>query len=100
MRAECVWFSPTLGYGFLRQEGVTKETFVHQSDISMVGFRKLSPGQTVSYTLGSHHGQVCAVDVEPMARAKHTKSVSAVEQATTPAVGKSCSVGNQKGATS
>lgn len=42
------WFDAVKGYGFLvGDEG--EETFVHQSNILMKGFRHLEPGQKVSY---------------------------------------------------
>lgn len=44
------WFSVRRGYGFIEKEDGT-EAFVHYSDISMPGFKVLSPGDKVSFDI-------------------------------------------------
>ena len=44
------WFSVRRGYGFIEKEdGV--EVFVHYSEISMTGFKVLSPGDQVRFDI-------------------------------------------------
>ncbi len=42
------WFSARRGYGFISDEA-GKDYFVHFSEIQMEGFRKLKPGQQVTF---------------------------------------------------
>ena len=44
------WFNTTKGYGFILTED-GKEVFVHYTDILSEGFRNLSEGDRVSFTL-------------------------------------------------
>jgi len=60
----CKWFSATKGYGFITSDDGT-DVFVHQSDITMYGFRKLLPGQRVTYTTTKENGRVKAAGVVP-----------------------------------
>jgi len=43
------WFNDAKGYGFIEQEGVTDDVFVHYNSIEGEGFRSLDPGQTVQF---------------------------------------------------
>jgi len=44
------WFSVRRGYGFIEKEDGA-EVFVHYSDISMPGFKVLSPSDKVSFEI-------------------------------------------------
>jgi CspA family cold shock protein len=44
------WFSVRRGYGFIEKEDGT-EVFVHYSDISMPGFKVLSPSDKVRFDI-------------------------------------------------
>lgn len=44
------WFNDTKGYGFLAVEG-GKDVFVHQSAIDAQGFRSLSEGDKVEFSI-------------------------------------------------
>ena len=44
------WFSVRRGYGFI-EKGDGAEVFVHYSDISMPGFKVLSPSDKVSFEI-------------------------------------------------
>ena len=46
-----MWFSVRRGYGFIEREDGTEEVFVHYSEISMPGFKVLSPGDKVSFDI-------------------------------------------------
>jgi CspA family cold shock protein len=46
------WFSDEKGYGFIRPEAGGRDLFVHYSEISGDGFRRLREGDRVEYTLG------------------------------------------------
>lgn len=52
-KAECVWFSPKRGYGFVKvdKDGEESHLFVHQTAIQTGGFRKLIKGKT--YEVGN-----------------------------------------------
>lgn len=47
------WFNDAKGYGFIRPDDGGKDVFVHHSSITMKGFRTLSEGDKVSYTVGT-----------------------------------------------
>ncbi len=47
------WFNDAKGYGFIRPDDGGKDIFVHHSAITMEGFRTLSEGDRVSYSLGN-----------------------------------------------
>ena len=57
------WFEVRKGFGFITdEEGV--DWNVHFSSINMDGFKKLRPGQTVSFTTeDDDHGRSAAKDV-------------------------------------
>jgi len=44
------WFNSTKGYGFIAREG-GEDVFVHHSAIQMEGYRTLTEGQRVEFTL-------------------------------------------------
>ncbi|NTU75108.1 MAG: cold-shock protein [Anaerolineaceae bacterium] len=44
------WFNPTKGYGFLAREG-GEDVFVHFSAIQSDGYRTLTEGQKVEFTI-------------------------------------------------
>jgi CspA family cold shock protein len=44
------WFNGTKGYGFISREG-GPDVFVHFSAIEMSGFKTLSEGQKVEFTI-------------------------------------------------
>ncbi len=48
-RGRVRWFDRSLGYGFLWEDGYTKEIFVHQSAIQVPGVKKLRKGQRVVF---------------------------------------------------
>ncbi len=44
------WFNASKGYGFIAREG-GKDVFVHYSAIQMEGYRALSEGDRVEFTI-------------------------------------------------
>ncbi len=44
-------FDNAKGYGFIRQDGIEQDIFVHHTHIIMTGYRTLFPGQQVEYEL-------------------------------------------------
>ena len=56
------WFNTTKGYGFILTED-GKEVFVHYTDILSEGFRNLSEGDRVSFTLSDTGKGLRAVNV-------------------------------------
>jgi CspA family cold shock protein len=53
------------GYGFISTEesDFKSDIFVHFSQIVMEGYKKLEPGQTVSFEVGMNHKGPMAVNV-------------------------------------
>lgn len=59
------WFDGAKGFGFIvRPSGA--EIFVHFTNINTQGFRNLTEGQSVEYTVGSSTKGPAAVDVLPL----------------------------------
>ena len=59
------WFSARRGYGFISDE-VGNDYFVHFSEIQTEGFRKLKPGQQVTFeTAVDEQGRELAKEVFP-----------------------------------
>ena len=46
------WFSSEKGYGFIAPDDGTRDVFCHHSAIEMEGYRTLSEGEKVEFTLG------------------------------------------------
>ena len=45
------WFSRAKGYGFIEPDGGDQDVFVHYSAIAGEGYRNLSEGQRVEFTI-------------------------------------------------
>ena len=63
MKGTVKWFSATKGYGFISGED-GKDSFVHQTNILMGGFRSLEAGQMVSYDVKSCKKGLNAINVQ------------------------------------
>jgi len=59
------WFDEK-GFGFIEPDDGGKDVFVHQSNIQMDGFRKLTEGEKVEYEVGQGKKGTQAVDVVPL----------------------------------
>jgi CspA family cold shock protein len=59
------WFD-VKGYGFIVQEVVHGDIFVHHSEIRMEGRRSLNPGQMVRFNVERRDKGLIATDVEPV----------------------------------
>lgn len=62
------WFSRVKGYGFVRPDGQEEDVFVHYSAIQGDGYRNLSQGQQVEFTIedspkGPQAANVVGLDV-------------------------------------
>ncbi len=57
------WFNDQKGYGFIKQEGVAEDIFVHHTAIKMDGFRTLTPGEAVDFEIKSDEKGMKAVNV-------------------------------------
>ena len=53
MKGTVNWFNVRKGFGFIKGED-DKDYFVHYSGISTEGFKKLRPGQRVSFEIKSN----------------------------------------------
>jgi len=59
------WYD-TKGFGFIKQEGVREDIFVHHTEIRMDGRRSLNPGQLVRFRLERRDRGLMAFEVEPI----------------------------------
>ena len=59
------WFNATKGYGFLAREG-GEDVFVHFSAITMSGYRSLTEGQQVEFSVEQGPKGLQAVNVTPI----------------------------------
>jgi CspA family cold shock protein len=57
------WFSRVKGYGFIRPDEQEEDVFVHYSAINGEGYRNLSEGQRVEFTMEDSPKGPQAVDV-------------------------------------
>ncbi len=57
------WFNDQKGYGFIKQDGLTEDVFVHHTAIKMEGFRTLAPGDAVEFELKKDEKGFKAVNV-------------------------------------
>ncbi|MCB0138601.1 MAG: cold shock domain-containing protein [Caldilineaceae bacterium] len=58
------WFNDQKGYGFIERDGGGKDVFVHHSAISATGFRSLTEGQRVTFTIEDGPKGPAAANVE------------------------------------
>jgi CspA family cold shock protein len=49
------WFNDEKGFGFIQQENGGGDVFVHFKSIQSEGFKSLSEGQTVNFSIGQGH---------------------------------------------
>lgn len=65
------WFNDAKGYGFITQEGIEKDIFVHYSAIQREGFKTLREGETVNFEVvdGPKGLQATNVQIMPNATA-------------------------------
>jgi CspA family cold shock protein len=59
------WFNATKGYGFLAREG-GEDVFVHFSAIQTTGYRTLTEGQKVEFSIEKGPKGLQAVNVSPV----------------------------------
>ena len=60
------WFNATKGFGFIAPEDGTPDVFVHQSDIATDGFRELTEGQRVEFSVEPGQKGPKAANVRPL----------------------------------
>jgi cold shock protein len=65
------WFNDAKGYGFITQDGIDKDIFVHYSVIQRDGFKTLREGETVNFEVvdGPKGLQATNVQIMPGASA-------------------------------
>ena len=59
------WFNATKGFGFISPEGGAGDVFVHQSDIEVDGYRELTEGQRVEFSVEAGQKGPKAAKVRP-----------------------------------
>ena len=57
------WFNDQKGYGFVQQDGVSEDIFVHHTAIKMEGFRTLTMGDVVEFDINRDEKGMKAVNV-------------------------------------
>jgi CspA family cold shock protein len=60
------WFNATKGFGFITPEGGSADVFVHQSDIEVSGYRELTEGQKVEFSIEAGQKGPKAAKVRPL----------------------------------
>ena len=60
------WFNATKGFGFIAPEDGTPDVFVHQSDIQVSGYRELTEGQRVEFSVEPGQKGPKAANVRPV----------------------------------
>jgi CspA family cold shock protein len=60
------WFNATKGFGFIAPEDGTPDVFVHQSDIQVNGYRELTEGQKVEFSVEPGDKGPKAANVRPV----------------------------------
>ena len=65
MNGKVKWFNNAKGYGFIIPEGGGRDVFCHQSQIEMDGFRTLTEGQAVEFTVEEGPKGLFAKNVRP-----------------------------------
>ena len=58
------WFNDQKGFGFISPESGAKDVFVHQSAITATGFRSLSEGDRVEFSVEQGAKGPSATNVE------------------------------------
>lgn len=58
------WFNNSRGYGFIQQDGIDKDIFVHISQLEKSGYRTLKDGQKVSFELYDDRGRTAAGSIK------------------------------------
>jgi CspA family cold shock protein len=61
------WFNDAKGYGFIKQEGVADDIFVHHTAVKMEGFRTLATGDVVDFLVKKDDKGIKAVEVRKSA---------------------------------
>ncbi len=51
MNGTVKWFNESKGFGFITPDDGGKDLFCHQSEIQMEGYRTLTEGQAVEFTV-------------------------------------------------
>lgn len=64
------WFNDEKGYGFVKQDGITEDIFVHHTSIEMEGFRTLTPGEAVAFEIKKDEKGMKAVNVQKVQACK------------------------------
>ncbi|KAJ4700623.1 cold shock protein 2-like [Melia azedarach] len=65
------WFSAQKGFGFIAPDNGGEDLFVHQTSIKSEGFRTLSEGQSVEFSVDvGEDGRTKAVEVEAASRSR------------------------------
>ena len=63
---EVKWFNNAKGWGFIVPENSDEDIFVHFSSIQGTGYKTLTAGQTVNFTLQKGERGLHAMEVTPI----------------------------------
>jgi len=59
------WFNASKGFGFIAPEDGATDVFVHHSDIDVTGYRELTEGQRVEFSVEAGEKGPKAAKVRP-----------------------------------
>lgn len=65
-RGKVKWFNNARGYGFIECDGKQEDIFVHYRNIIGEGYKSLSEGQTVEFSLAKGDKGLQAEEVESL----------------------------------
>ena len=66
MQGKVKFFNESKGFGFITPDDGSKDVFCHQSEIQMEGFRTLSEGQAVEFSVEQGPKGPAATGVRPV----------------------------------
>lgn len=74
LRGNVRWFNSKLGYGFIYNDKIDKDIYVHYSDIKINGYKNLYENDLVEFTYDEDKNKALSVRIIKKARYINNKS--------------------------